>query len=316
MLAVLLALAAAASLGGSDYTAGLAARKGGVLPVTVAAQVTSAVLLLLVVPFVSRQLPSAPTVAWGVAAGASGVAGITLLTLGFRYAAFSLVSPVSAVAAAGFSVMAGLLLGERPGGLSLAGIALTVPAIVAVSAGGGRRAAGAGDESHAAVAPAAALPNAGPAGSGGPDGAVGAPGRRMAGVVCGLAAGAGFGGALICLNRAGSVTDLWPVGVAGLTAVILAVCMAALAGELRLPPAGTRRLCLLTGVIAATGSMSYFLATHRGLLAVTAVIYSLYPAGTIVLARVVSGEQLTAVRIGGLLLAAASVGLIAAGTAG
>ena len=138
----------------------------------------------------------------------------------------------------------------------------------------------------------------------------------MAGIVCGLAAGAGFGGALICLNRAGSVTDLWPVGVAGLTAVILAVGMAALAGELRLPPAGTRRLCLLTGVVAATGSMSYFLATHRGLLAVTAVIYSLYPAGTIVLARVVSGEQLTAVRIGGLLLAAVSVGLIAAGTAG
>jgi drug/metabolite transporter (DMT)-like permease len=320
MLAVLLALAAAACLGGSDYTAGLAARKGGVLRVTVAAQVTSAVLLLSVVPFVSRQAPSAPTVAWGVAAGASGVAGITLLTLGFRYAAFSLVSPVSAVAAAGFSVLAGLLLGERPGGLALAGIALTVPAIVAVSAGGARQASGAPDESHATVAPAAPLPAGGPGGPGGPgaDGprVAGAPGHRTAGIVCGLAAGAGFGGALICLNRAGSVTDLWPVGVAGLTAVVLAVCMAALAGELRLPPAGTRRLCLLTGVVAATGSMSYFLATHRGLLAVTAVIYSLYPAGTIVLARVVSGEHLTAVRISGLLLAAASVGLIAAGTVG
>jgi drug/metabolite transporter (DMT)-like permease len=57
------------------------------------------------------------------------------------------------------------------------------------------------------------------------------------------------------------------------------------------------------------------LAPDTGLLAVTAVIYSLYPAGTIVLARVLSGERLTAVRIAGLFLAAASVGLIAAGTA-
>jgi drug/metabolite transporter (DMT)-like permease len=315
MLAVLLALAAAACLGGSDYTAGLAARKGGVLRVTVAAQVISAILLLSVIPFVSRQPPSATTVTWGAAAGASGVTGITLLTLGFRYAPFSLVSPVSAVAAAGFSVLAGFLLGERPGGLSLAGIALTVPAIVAVSAGGGRQATGAADGIQPGAAPASGEGGPGASGADRPLGAS-AQGRRTTGILCGLAAGAGFGGALICLNRAGSVTDLWPVGVAGLTAVVLAVGMAALAGELRLPPAGTRRLCLLTGVIAAAGSMSYFLATHRGLLAVTAVIYSLYPAGTIVLARVVSGEQLTVVRISGLLLAAASVGLIAAGSAG
>jgi drug/metabolite transporter (DMT)-like permease len=86
------------------------------------------------------------------------------------------------------------------------------------------------------------------------------------------------------------------------------------AGQLRPPPAGTRRLCLLTGIIAATGTVSYFLATHRGLLSVTAVIYSLYPAGTIVLARVFSGERLTVARVVGLCLAAASVALIAVGS--
>jgi drug/metabolite transporter (DMT)-like permease len=57
----------------------------------------------------------------------------------------------------------------------------------------------------------------------------------------------------------------------------------------------------------------FFLATHHGLLAVTAVITSLYPAVTILLARALSGERLTALRIIGLCLAAASVGLIAAG---
>jgi drug/metabolite transporter (DMT)-like permease len=60
----------------------------------------------------------------------------------------------------------------------------------------------------------------------------------------------------------------------------------------------------------------FFLSTHHGLLAITAVITSLYPAVTIVLARVSSGERLTGLRIIGLSLAAFSVALIAAGGAG
>ena len=60
----------------------------------------------------------------------------------------------------------------------------------------------------------------------------------------------------------------------------------------------------------------YFLATHRGFLAVTAVLTSLYPAVTIVLARIMLGERLTRLRLGGLSLAAVCVALIAAGGAG
>jgi drug/metabolite transporter (DMT)-like permease len=92
-----------------------------------------------------------------------------------------------------------------------------------------------------------------------------------------------------------------------------AVGIAAVARQLAPPPAGTRRLSLLTGIIAAIGTLSIFLATHRGLLAVTGVIYSLYPAGTIILARVRSHERLTKAGMFGLCLAAASVSLIAAG---
>jgi drug/metabolite transporter (DMT)-like permease len=69
-------------------------------------------------------------------------------------------------------------------------------------------------------------------------------------------------------------------------------------------------------VIGGAGTSMFFLSTHHGLLAVTAVITSLYPAVTILLARVVSGERLTGLRIIGLALAAVSVTLIAAGGAG
>jgi len=75
MLAVLLALAAAAGYGGSDYTAGLAARQASVVRVTVLVEVTSAALLLCVIPFISSQGPTLTSVLWGAGAGASGVAG-------------------------------------------------------------------------------------------------------------------------------------------------------------------------------------------------------------------------------------------------
>ena len=75
MLAILLALAAAAGFGGGDYAAGLAARRASVVRVTVLAEVTSAALLMCVVPFISSQAPSLTSVLWGIVAGASGVAG-------------------------------------------------------------------------------------------------------------------------------------------------------------------------------------------------------------------------------------------------
>jgi drug/metabolite transporter (DMT)-like permease len=310
MLAVLLALTSAVSFGGSDYTAGLAARKAGVLRVTLAAEIVNAVVVIGVVPFVSSKQLSVLPLAWGAAAGVGGVTGAMALYLGFRYAAFSVAGTVSGVAAAAFSVLAGLLFGERPSALSLAGIALTVPAIVMVSASSGVPDADLANENNVVTATTGQddVSRAHPTS--------GAQGRHLAGVAFGLAAGAGFGVFLIGLNRAGSNAGLWPIGAADLAAVITAACIASVAGQLALPQTGTRGLCLLTGIIAALGTITYFLATHRGLLAVTAVIYSLYPAWTIVLARVLSGERLTAIRIVGLCLAAASIGLIVVGNVG
>ena len=77
-----------------------------------------------------------------------------------------------------------------------------------------------------------------------------------------------------------------------------------------------RLLAVIAGAGGAGGTILFFLATHQGFLAVTAVLTSLYPAVTIVLARTVLGERLTGLRLGGLALAGACVGLIAAGGAG
>ena len=210
---------------------------------------------------------------------------------------FSVAAPLSAVGAAGFSVLAGLLLGERPIGLALIGIVLALPAIVGVSvsararpgaprlragrcrwAGRYRCRAGAAWCEDAPADPAAVRRRFAPAG-----------------VSYGLIAGACFALLFIGLNRAGSGSGLWPVfcsqtdrpghhhlrgrGHPGPSAC---------------PTGRSRWLAGLAGLGSGPGTILYFVATHHGQLAVAAVISSLYPAVTIMLARVLLGERLTA----------------------
>ena len=134
MLAIVLALASAIGYGGSDFAAGLAARSAGVIQVTLLASAVSAVVVAAALPFAASHPPTAAALAWGLAAGLGGTLGAFALYLGFRHAAFSVAGPLSAVGAAGFSVLAGLLFGERPSALALTGIVLALPAIVGCSA--------------------------------------------------------------------------------------------------------------------------------------------------------------------------------------
>jgi drug/metabolite transporter (DMT)-like permease len=294
MIAILLALISAIAFGGSDYTAGLASRATSVNRVALAAQATSLVLSLLIVPWISPLRLTVAAAAWGAGSGLAGVFGAMMLYLGFRHAAFSVASTLSAVGSAALSVLAGLLLGERPGPLALTGIALAIPAIAAVSASPGADSAGAD-------------------GPGTPEAATErvATGRHLKGVSYGLAAGAGFALYFIGLNRAGSGSGLWPVVVGEVVSVPVLAIVAAATGQLRLPPPGARAAAIATGGMGVVGAMTFFVASHKGLLAVTAVVTSLYPAGTIVLARLLLGEKLNRIRLAGLCLAGASVALIA-----
>ena len=135
-------------------------------------------------------------------------------------------------------------------------------------------------------------------------------------MAAGLVAGACFSLLFIGLNRAGSHSGLWPVASASAAELAVAVLVAAATHNIRRPTAHHGWLAVFTGVTGAGGIIAYFFATHDGFLAVTAVLTSLYPAVTIVLARVMLGEKLTALRLAGLGLAAACVALIAAGGAG
>jgi drug/metabolite transporter (DMT)-like permease len=128
MLAVVLALTAAIGYGGSDFAAGLASRSAPVIQITLLASVIGGAIVAAALPFAASPGPNAAALAWGFVAGLGGTLGAFALYLGFRNAAFSVTAPLSAVAAVGFSVLAGLLYGERPTALALTGIVLALPA--------------------------------------------------------------------------------------------------------------------------------------------------------------------------------------------
>jgi len=293
VLAIVLALASAVGYGGSDFAAGLASRSAPVIQITLLASVVSGVIVAAALPFAASPGPSGAALAWGFAAGLGGTLGAFALYLGFRYAAFSVAGPLSAVASAGFSVLAGLLYGERPTALALTGIVLALPAIVGVSAS-------AASEAEADAPPQGAA----------------ASGRQRAGVVYGLVAGACFALLFIGLDRAGSGSGMWPVAAAAAGELASALVAAAAVRSFALCGGRARLLAVLAGAGGAAGTILFFFATHQGFLAVTAVLTSLYPATTIVLARTVLGERLTALRLAGLGLAGVCVSLIAVGGAG
>jgi len=297
MLAIVLALASAIGYGGSDFAAGLASRSAPVIQITLLASAVSGVFVAAALPFAASPGPSTAALAWGFAAGIGGTLGAFALYLGFRHAAFSVAAPLSAVASAGFSVLAGLLFGERPTTLALAGIVLALPAIVGVSVSAGSEEPEQEQEQEAAEEGSTA-------------------GRQGAGVVYGLVAGAFFALLFIGLDRAGSGSGLWPVAAAAAGELAAALVAAAAVRSFRLCGGRARLLAVITGVAGAAGTILFFVATHHGFLAITAVLTSLYPAVTILLARVMLGERLTALRLAGLGLAGVCVSLIAVGGAG
>jgi len=295
VLAIVLALASAIGYGASDFAAGLASRSAPVIQITLLASAISGLFVAAALPFAASPGPTATALAWGFVAGIGGTLGAFALYLGFRHAAFSVAGPLSAVASAGFSVLAGLLFGERPTPLALTGIVLALPAIVGVSVSAGGEAA----EEEDARPPETS-----------------ATGRQAAGVVYGLVAGAFFALLFIGLDRAGSGSGLWPVAAAAAGELAAALVAAVAVRSFRLCGGRARLLAVITGVAGAAGTILFFVATHHGFLAVTAVLTSLYPAVTIVLARVTLGERLTGLRLAGLGLAGVCVSLIAIGGAG
>ena len=135
----------------------------------------------------------------------------------------------------------------------------------------------------------------------------------LRGLVYGAACGTMFGIFFVFLRNAGSSGVFWPVCTSRLANTAVVIAVAALAGARPVGrEAGSRVLAATigSGVLDASANLCYVLATRSGLFGIAAVLTSLYPGITVLLARVVLGERMQAIQRAGLVLAAAGVILV------
>jgi len=125
-----------------------------------------------------------------------------------------------------------------------------------------------------------------------------------------LLAGCGFGLFFILISRVNHTATFWPLAVARLTSVLFLLVMLRIRQEPLLPRVSVAYLMLLAGVLDALGNAFFVLAAHSGRLDIAAVLSSLYPAATVVLAAVVLHERVTHIQAIGILLALIAVPLI------
>ena len=133
--------------------------------------------------------------------------------------------------------------------------------------------------------------------------------------IVGLAvvAGAGFGLLFVFLDRTSDASGFWPLLIGQLTTlpiVVLAVIVTGV-GVRSVGRAGL--LAAAAGALAVLANVSYLVATREGLLSLVAVITSMYPASTVVLATVLDHERLSRPQVLGLGLAVTALGMVAVG---
>ncbi len=278
-MAVFLSLVTAALFGTGDFCGGLAAKRTSVVQVVLGSHLVGLVGVVAASLVLAEQFLVADFLL-GMAAGAFGGLGVGLLYRGLARGPMGVVAPLTAVTSASAPAAWGVGFGDSLSGLAWIGIVLAVMAIGLVSST-----------------------------SGGPASSV-----TVQVVVEALLSGIGFGAFFILIDATDAVSAPWPVvGSRLLTTVGIGGFLLARRGTGALEWGGAGLLIVLTGVFDTGSNVLFLYATHEGLLTTVAVLSSLYPVATVLLARLVLDERMTRPQIAGFLAAMAATVLIAAG---
>jgi drug/metabolite transporter (DMT)-like permease len=270
-------LAASLCWGSGDFSGGLASRRANPSSVVVSAYAVGFVVLVALALLWREPLPSLADVLWGGLAGIAGVLGLIAFYTALAGGKMGIAAPVSAVLTATLPVLFSAATAGLPRPLQVAGFVVALLAIWLIS-----------------------RPER-------------ADGGSPTGIGLALLAGCGFGCFFILISRVSPGATFWPLAVARLTSVAALFVVMALRRQPILP--GVRKvpwLVLLAGTLDATGNAFFVLAAHSGRLDVAAILSSLYPAATVLLAAFVLRERVNRIQGAGVLLVLLAIPLISA----
>jgi drug/metabolite transporter (DMT)-like permease len=273
--AIAFALASSLTWGVSDFFGGLQSRRRPLLTVMFITQAAGFGSLLVALAIRGQgPPPGAGWIGWAALASVCGVAGLTAFYRGLATGAMGVVAPISSAAAV-VPLVVGLALGERPYPIQGAGIALAIVGVVlAAREESGASAAGAG------LAIVAAL---------------------------------GFGGFFVGIDRASEADVLWALAVSRAFSFTFLACATAVARPGLPRAARDLRDLAAIGVLDTSANLLFALGTTHGLVSIVAVLGSLYPIVTVVLARFVLHERLRLLQRVGAVTALLGAALISSG---
>jgi len=272
-LAATFALSAAAAWGSGDFTGGVAARRVGPFHTVLLSYGVGLLALVLVALARLEPFPPVTDLGWGGLAGVSGMVGLGFLLRGFAGARMGIVASVSGVLATAMPVFFAALTEGLPRGSQLLGFGLALASIWLLSR---------------------------------PD----RLGARTRGIGVGVLAGVGFGGFFIALDQVGERALFWPLVAGRLASCALMIALTLSTRRPIIPPAAPLGLLALAGILDVAGNLFFLLAIQRGRLDVAAVLGSLYPAVTAILARLVTHEHLARLQVLGVATAVLAIALI------
>jgi drug/metabolite transporter (DMT)-like permease len=268
-----LGLLSAASWGGSDFIGGMGSRRAPALLVVISGDFVALLLLCVVCWSLRLAVPGTHDLLCASLAGVIGSLALTTFYRALAMGTMGLTAALTGLLTALVPVLFSFFQNGLPGTLTAVGLAMGCAAIWLITRT--------------------------PASEGTPPKAL----------LLGSLAGLGFGTQLILLKMAGGGGVLW-----AMTATRAAGVATLLVFLLVLPPKRPWRGFWLTGIAAGlldtVGNLFYMLTAMVGRLDVAAVVCSLYPAGTILLAAVVLREWPTRRQVAGMVLALAAVMLL------
>jgi drug/metabolite transporter (DMT)-like permease len=282
LTAVIFGLAAAASWGAGDFSGGVASKRGHVYGVVILSQAAGALFLLLLAVALANPRPLLADMVWGGLAGVAGAIGLVNLYRGLAQGRMAVVAPLTAVFAAAVPVLIGSWLDGLPDGLQIAGLGLAFVAVWLVARSGEETAAGWGD--------------------------LGLP----------LLAGLGFGLFFVLVDQVSAGAVFWPLVAARGASISFMLVVVLLRGRgegssFGLWPTGNLWLTIvLAGLLDAGGNAFFALSAQAGRLDIAAVLSSLYPVTTVLLARLFLGERLSRQQGIGVVAALAAILFITA----
>lgn len=269
-MSIFLGLMSAVVWGAGDFTGGIASRRTGAFRVVFFGEIVG-ILVLLIVAFGSHEsMPNSTAMLKAALAGALGSLGLVLLYHALSTGSMSIAAPVSALAAGVLPVVVGSFTEGLPGGLTVMGFAFALLAIWFVS--------------QNSETPRNLL-------------------SHISDLRLPLLAGVGFGCYFVIMHAAAQDSTWWPMVISragGITIIGFVILM-------RREPLRVAReawgVIGLNGVLDVGGNTFYILAGQLGRMDVSAVLSSLYPGVTVILAGLLLKERLSRTQWLGIALA-------------